>query len=312
MRITLSEPVRAGLISLAAILMITCLVVGSASAQSVFARREQVIYEGDPLDPSTIKLGSWGNGMAEESSQNAFIGSRSLKITPKDLYAGGRIDYLVPLDLTPSFKADDIYLQFVTLFAGMQTQTDQFAFTSQSATDIYGQSYTIGRQVRRVRLVVFLENGPTVECLTDVASYRLSDDGWMVVSYPIAALKGKTDLAQYRVKRLVITGDGNEAFHIGEIRTMRDTTPLSADAGSDKEVSKNYSIAFQGTATAGASAVKYSWDFDKSNGVQEEAVSDLVYHRFTKAGDYEATLTVTDAFGIKKPATATIKVKVNE
>ena len=205
-----------------------------------------------------------------------------------------------------------MYLQFVILLAGVQSSGDQMSLGEQSTTDIYGNAYVLGKQVRMLRLLLFLEEGPVIECATEVSSYKLGDDGWMVVSIPMAALKGKTDLAQYKVKRLVLTADGNEAFHIGEIRTMRDATPLSVDAGGDKEVSKNYSIAFQAFATTGASAVKYSWDFDKFDGVQEVAIGDLVYHRFTRAGTYEVTVTVTDVFGVKKPAAATVKVKVNE
>lgn len=312
MSLEMSKPVRASLLAVAAILLVFALSITVACAQSVFAKREQVIYEGDPIDPAIVKLGSWGSGYAEESTQNAYIGTRSLKVSPKDLYAGGRLDFLVPLDLTQSFKLADAYLQFVILLAGTQANQDQLSLGGQSVSDIYGGTYVLGRQVRTIRLLLFLEDGPVVECLTEVSWYKLQDDGWMVLSIPMATLKGKTELAQYRVTRIVLTADGNEPFHIGEIRTMRDSIPLSVDAGGEKEVSKNYSIAFQAFANSGASPVKYSWDFDKFDGIQEEAVGDLVYHRFTRAGNFEVTVTAADPFGVKQSATNTIKVKVNE
>lgn len=310
----LSTRTRAQIAALAAVILITGFSIAGASAQSLFARREQVIYEGNPLDTKVMWLGSWGSGWIEESTLNTYIGNRSLKVTPRDLYTGGRIDFVTLLDMTPAFKAPDIYFQVVTKFWGAQTGADELsvALGTPGSTDLYGGTYTPGKQVRKMRLVFFLEDGTAMECQSDVSSYRVGEDGWLVMSFPMAAIKGKTDLPQYKVKRLVITGDGTEPFHIGEIRTMRDSTPITADAGGDQEVSKNYSIAFQGYAQAGASAAKYSWDFDKLNGIQEEAVGDLVYHRFTKAGNYIVTLTVSDVFGLKNPSVAAINVKVNE
>ena len=314
MDMTFSGRMRPGVLALVVMVLATEAITTCAYAQDVFARREQVIYDGDPMDQANIKLGSWGSGICGESTLNTYAGSRSIRITPKDLYAGGRIDFLKPVDLTRSFNEPDVYLQLVTKFWGVQAEQDWWAvgLGAPGSTDMYGGVSKPGRQVRSVRIVLFLEEGPVVECQADLSGYKLREGSWMNVSFPVAALKGKLDLPAYRLKRLVVTGDGSEPFHIGEIRTVRDTTPIRADAAEAKEVARNYSIAFQGFAESGASAVKYSWDFDKEDGIQGEAVGDLVYHRFTKAGDYVVTLTVSDVFGLKKPGTTTINVRVNE
>ena len=300
--------------ALAAVILVTGISMGRASAQDIFMRKLQVIYEGAPVDQSNMKLGSWGSGLCEESSENALAGSRSLKITPKDLYTGGRIDFATPLDLTESAKNPDAYLQFVCQFFGAQAMDSltQSLGTAAAATDMYGGTATPGKQVRKLRAVFFFENGPAVEVQGPLSAYKVGDDGWMVVSFPMAALKGKTELSQYRITRIVLTGDGTEPFFVGEIRIVPDSAPLVADTTDDMEVSKNYPIAFQGFCKSGGSAVKYSWDFDKKNGIQAEAVNDLVYHRFTNIGSYEVTLTITDMFGIKQPASKIIRVKVNE
>lgn len=295
---------------LAAVILVTGVSIGKASAQGVFVRRVQVLYEGNPTDQASVKLGSWGSGVCEESTSNTFTGSRSLKITPKDLYTGGRIDFTSPFDLAPSLKASDGYLQFACQFWGTQ-ETDALTLAL-GTTATVDNGNVPGKQVKRIRIVLFFENGPAVECQSPISAYEVGDDGWMIVSFPLSALKGKTDLPQYRLTRIVVTGDGTEPFYIGEIRTISDTSPLVADAGEDMEISKNYPIAYQGFCQSGASAVKYSWDFDKKNGVQEEAVGDLIYHRFSQAGAYEVTLTCTDIFGVKAPATKSIQVKVNE
>lgn len=313
MRSYLSRRPSVLFISLAAAILITCVAMDKASAQGIFARRLQTLYDGKPLEQAQIRLGSWGSGSCETSTKNTYTGSESLKITPKDMFAGGRIDFPSPFDFTASAKAD-VYLQFICKFWGTQT-TDALTAalgTAAAATDAYGGAAPTPKQVRTVRVMAFYENGPAVECQAPISAYKIGDDGWMIVSFPMSALKGKTVLPQYRLTRLTITGDGSEPFFIGEISTIADSKPLVAESNDDMEVSKNYSIAFQGSSQSGASAVSYSWDFDKNNGIQTEAVGELIYHRFTQTGDYEVTLTVTDIFGVKEPATKTIKVKVNE
>ena len=294
------------------------LVVGnagsSAFAQDLFVRAEQVIYRGDPSSRSGIKLGGWGSGMCEESTLHASSGSRSLKVTPKNLYAGGRIDFTNPVDLAKSFNMPDAYLQLEIKFGGTRSQYESWAvgLAPPGATDMYAGTTSKGKPVRRVRIMLCLDGGQKLESQVDLNGFMLSGEGWMTVSLPLAVLKGSLDLSEYKLRRLVIAGDGTVPFHIGEIRTIRDTTPLQADAGEEKEVAKNYNIAFHSTCRSGASAVKYSWDFDEQDGIQEEAVGDLVYHRFRKPGNLVVTLTVSDVFGLKEPSTSIINVKVNE
>jgi hypothetical protein len=258
-----------------------------------------------------MTVGGWGSGSCSESNTNAYAGNYSLKITPKDLYAGGRIDFSSPIDLTSSFNSPDAYLQLVTRFGSMQPAMDTWAIGVSAPTASVDTSKT-ARQPKRIRVMLVMEGGQAIECQVDASWFELTDEGWLNISFPLAALKGKLDLPEYKLKRLVITGDGTEPFYIGEIRAVRDSTLLEANAGEEKEVSKNYYVVFHGFAQAGASPMKYSWDFDKKNGIQEEGVGEVVYHRFNKAGDFIATLTVSDPFGLKKPATSTITVKVNE
>ncbi len=55
-------------------------------------------------------------------------------------------------------------------------------------------------------------------------------------------------------------------------------------------------VSFDGSSSTDpdGSLVKYSWDFDAANGMQENAVGKSTSHTFTKPGTYEVTLTVTD------------------
>lgn len=283
-------------------------------AQGLFTQPEFIIYGGTANDTVTIKLGSWGGGIGKSSTVTTYGGTNSIEITSKGLYQGGRIDFAKPVDLTKFFSNPDAYLQLVTKFQGMQTPADELTYgvAAYGTTDIYAPGPRMGKPVRRVQVILFFEGGQSTECQVDISAFKVGEDGWMNISFPFAVLKSKLSLSTYNLLRLVITGDGTETFYVGEIRVIRDDTPLEADAGEPKETGKNYPIIFHGRTRQGASGVKYSWDFDKSDGIQEEAIGDLVSHRYPNPGEYTVTLTVSDIFGLKKPATSTVDVKIND
>ncbi|TGC06946.1 hypothetical protein CUN85_12470 [Methanolobus halotolerans] len=52
-----------------------------------------------------------------------------------------------------------------------------------------------------------------------------------------------------------------------------------------------------GGSTDDNGIVSYSWDFDASNGIQEEATGEVVSHDFSVPGRFKVTMTVTDTKG---------------
>lgn len=165
--------------------------------------------------------------------------------------------------------------------------------------------------MRRIRLVLILDSGQSMECEADLSSFKRFSDGWMYISLPTSAFRGKLNLESYKIKRVVISGDGSEPFTIGSITTIQEKTPLEAISAGSKEVAVNYRTAFSARSKSGSTGVKYSWDFDSSDGIQEDAVGAVTAHQFRKPGNYVVTLTVSDIYNIKKPATTVVKVKVN-
>lgn len=316
--------------------LFTGLVVTGASAQVLVEQEGQILYSGAPIEQSGLKVGSWGGGVCKEATKNG----RVLEITPKGLYQGGRIDFQSPVDISSMLSDRDAYIQIMLQF-GTQDKNDRLfggmmmpgmpggmpgmpggmpgmpGMPGMTMPGMGGVGTSNGvRPNTRIQIMMTLDSGEMMECQSDLANYKLSEEGQMPVSFPFAAVKAGKQLTGTKLKRLVICADGNQPFSIQEIRTVHDSTPLRADAGGDKEASKNYKVVFQGYATVGASAARYSWDFDASDGIQEEAVGDLIQHRFRKASDpgqdFVVTLTVSDPFGTKEPVTSTAKVRVNE
>ncbi len=270
--------------------------------------QDQILYKGDPIDSKTIAIGSWGSGFCEDISKSGYTGTHSLKITARSLYEGGRIDFLTPVDLTRHFANPNAYIQFV---AKMQldatNEEDPYLEGFFPAEDTSAAAKT---RVRRLKLTMWFEAGPAVECQVDISGFKVADDGWMRISFPLSKLKTKREMSAYKVKRLVISGDGSEPFYIGQIQIVTDTKPITADAGLPQYVAANDDILFRPHSDGGAAALRYAWDFDSSDGIQEDTLGEVVYHRYRKAGKYTVTLTVSDVFGIKKPVTSTVVIDV--
>ena len=274
--------------------------------------QELLIYNGQPSAQAQITLGSWGAGTCEEAAYNTYSGSRSLRIASRGMYEGARMDFGNPPDLTSYFGNPNAYIQFVGEFWGTQDMSyDPLTYgLAPRPADIYGMPTRPGKTVRKVRVMMQLEGGRFLECQCDLAAYKIGDDGWMAVSLPLAAFKGSLSLPEYKLKRLVIAGDGTEPFHIGEIRVVTDTKAITAYVDDQNVAAYDY-VPFRAICQGGAAPMEYSWDFDDKDGIQEDAVGEMVYHPYREPGEYVVTLTASDVFGVKKPATATAKVVVN-
>ena len=77
---------------------------------------------------------------------------------------------------------------------------------------------------------------------------------------------------QIELREIRIFGDSPDTFYIGEIRTMSDNDPISIDPLDEQVVAVNDVVEFIGTAEGGMSALKFSWDFNAADGIQEDAV----------------------------------------
>ncbi|WP_394697743.1 disaggregatase related repeat-containing protein [uncultured Methanomethylovorans sp.] len=81
-----------------------------------------------------------------------------------------------------------------------------------------------------------------------------------------------------------------------------------AKAGSDKTVSTGSTVSFDGSSSSDDKGIAYySWDFDSSNGISETTGITSTY-KYSTAGTYTVTLTVTDIYGQKSTDTLIVVV----
>ncbi len=171
----------------------TCLLIAASTGA---VAQDQILYQGDALDGKSITVGSWGSGQCEDIAKSGYTGSHSLKITARSLFEGGRIDFMQPVDLTQHFKNPNAYLQLITKMSLDATGVDD-PLLDGFAPDT-GSSSPSKTPVSRVRVVMKIDGGPMVECQADLAGYKVSDDGWMKLSFPFPAFKGKKGSREYQ------------------------------------------------------------------------------------------------------------------
>ncbi len=80
--------------------------------------------------------------------------------------------------------------------------------------------------------------------------------------------------------------------------TEQDVQRPTASAGSDQTIPAGETVTLDGSgSTDDVGIASYRWDFDESDGIQQEAAGAVVQHTYDTAGIYTATITVADISG---------------
>lgn len=165
------------------------------------------------------------------------------------------------------------------------------------------------RNIEQVRVALLMNNGKASEFLMPMEYARTTEQQWKQLSIPVNAIPGvKADAAQVREVR--IFGNVPGVIYVGQIRVVTDVTPLTVDRIGEKVVNRNARNVYTVRASAGIVPLKITWDFDESDGIQEELEGRSVVHRYHKTGDYTASVTVRDIYGVIEPKTVKFKVLV--
>lgn len=165
--------------------------------------------------------------------------------------------------------------------------------------------------LKQVRVIVTTSDGLKSEAFLSLNATS-SKTNWVPVSMPLSAIKGFSRTNK-QITGLAFSGDATATFYIGDIKVLNDTTPIQGEMNHKDplNLALNDEVEFIGSGFGGASQLKYFWDFDSKDGIQEDAEGQFVKRKFRKPGTYTVTLTIADAFGAKAPLTRTVVVTVN-
>jgi hypothetical protein len=300
---------------------------------SAISAPEVTIYAGE--DPSSvgIVLGGWGSGAALLNSKQGITGPNSIEVRTDGYYSGARLDFTKPVDLSDAFATKYACLVLTMKFQGLGAEGETFGTTPYTPAPgmppgmpygprtgyppgyPFGGSYgastgTSTSPIPSYLRVVMVVNGSKLTAEDQPIDITRIQDGILSLYIPLEAFQGTKPNRPALLQRLIIFGDRYSTFYLGEIRTAIDDEEITVDPLDEMEVSTGDRVEFSATAQGGESLLEYVWDFDASDGIQEEAYGPVVTHVFRKPGDYTVTLIVRDINRVKEPAKTTVTIRV--
>jgi hypothetical protein len=304
---------------------------GLLATLPAFAQKEQTLYHGDPVAGQGIALGGWGSGYAIQSQQEYYSGTNSIQIQTDGYYAGGRIDFTTPVDLTDALSDRDVYLVFTVRFPGLADEGDVIGDvggpigpvtpgvgpytggTGPAGGAAGGTGDNAPPKMGFFRVVAMV-NGANLVAEDQPIDLRKTDSGWTTLSVPLAAFKGpRPTSGKAMLTRLSLFGDRPDKFYVGEISARIDDEDIYLDVEPEEQaVFPGDSLQLSASANGGLANIEYVWDFDSKDGLQEDAYGETVTHSWKDSGTYTVTLRVRDINGVKPELKFEVPITVAE
>lgn len=163
--------------------------------------------------------------------------------------------------------------------------------------------------VRNLRLVLFTDAGQMIAHAVPVGVMPKDERGWLPVTVALSQMKGASGAKQ--VRAVGIFADESDVFYLGRVRLLADSKPVEVTVKAEPLFARTDEVVtFEASLRGGAVDPRISWDFDKGDGVKQEALGKEVKYVYKTPGDYLITCTVTDKAGVRAPATATVGIRV--
>jgi hypothetical protein len=328
--------------------LLTTATLATLASSAAFA---QVIYTPTAaLEDQRISLAPWGSGTITETNEMVLEGTTSIRVSSRNFFQGGIIVFGNPVDLNPA-ASDKANLFHITVQSQTASTTlggggaaagggagglatagggGGGLATGGAGGGLQGgggglaggggqgnppstsvQQVTVDATLTKVRCVVTTTDGLKSEVYIDLTSAMGSAKGWKSVGVPLAGIAG-FERTNKIVKSIAFSGDTIGTFYVGELKIVNDTTPLYAEPSvREANLALGDELTISAYGSGGSSQLRYTWDFDDTNGIDVDAEGKTITRRFRKDGTYTITLTVHDAFGLKKPFSTTLIVTVN-
>ncbi len=310
--------------------------VALLAAAAVMGSAQSLYTPTRPAKDQGITLKGWGSGTVAETDEIAFEGTTSIRVSSRNFFQGGILNFANPVNLATATTNKDNLLYLTLQVPGLGTTMGSAGSGRGPAGAGGGAAGSVGvagaagsgasapgrgagpsggsgdaPKLEKVRVVITTSDGKKAEAYLDLKSMRADAKGWFSAGVPLQSING-FDKTNKEIKSIAISGDNSSTIYIGEIKILNDPTPIYGEP-SVREM--NLAIGDERTFSAfgygGSTALKYTWDFDATDGINVDAEGQTVTRRFRKPGKYVITVTIQDVYGLKKPFQATINVEVN-
>ena len=311
--------------------------VALLAAAAVMGTAQNLYSPTRPAKDQGISLKGWGSGTVAETDEIAYEGTTSIRVSSRNFFQGGILTFANPVNLTTATTNKDNLLYLTLQVPGLGTTMGSggsgrgpagaggggaagsvgVAGAAGSGASAPGRGAgasggsSEAPKLEKVRVVITTSDGKKAETYLDLKSMRADAKGWFSAGVPLQSING-FDKTNKEIKSIAISGDNSSTIYIGEIKILNDPTPIYGEP-SIREM--NLAIGDERTFSAfgygGSTALKYTWDFDATDGINVDAEGQTVTRRFRKPGKYVITVTIQDVYGLKKPFQATINVEVN-
>ena len=166
--------------------------------------------------------------------------------------------------------------------------------------------------ISKIRVLLVTDKGQTDSGAVPIDTSQEAVEGWYRVAIPLSTFAGAGQQPDAKLRRLALFGDIDEYFWVGRVQLVEEDQPLKAEAGEKREVKAKEEVTFTAADQDKGAPARYAWDFDDWDGIQEDALGREVKWKFTEAGFYTVTLTVSDPGKTKVPRVAHVDVHVTK
>jgi hypothetical protein len=293
-----------------------------------------------------ISVHPWGSGAIAETDELSFEGGRSIRVSTRNFFQGGRIQFGQPVDLNRQF-GDPNNLLRLTFFLpeGSMTfgggggggpatggaaggalggadggaggaaglGTGEGAGGARGGRGAGAGAAAPTPPVTQFRAIVTTTDGRRSEAYLPIASAGRTERDWMTISIPLQAIRG-FDRTNRTVKEIAISADSTTTFWVGDMRIVQDTTPIRAETnvqGRTLNLAMNDAFDFSARGFGGSSILRYVWTFRDDRGRETQAEGAAIRRIFRTPGKHVVTLRVEDYYGLKQPYTTSVEVTVN-
>src|SRR5205807_8924123 len=104
---------------------------------------------------------------------------------------------------------------------------------------------------------------------------------WRSVAIPLQAINGFSKTNKV-IESIGLSGDTTSTYYVGGLMILTDPTPITSEIRSphrEVNLALGDTVRFIGVGYGGATILRYTWDFDNSAGLEEDAIGQSVDHR---------------------------------